>query len=325
MVSGRCIPLGNACLVRSHLSVRVMSERSIPLPASQPWRLQLTACTLPTSAPHPPSRPSHPHPPPHSRSSLPGRLDFLFNNAGSSTPAQPLESVPLAQFLACVQLNLVAPFLCTQEAFRLMQAQAPAGGRILNNGSISAHAPRPFSAPYTMTKHAVTGLTKVRTDWQRLLGGGSLLTAVLRRHPDPPPFRSFLTLQSASLDGRAYGITVGQIDIGNASTAMGGRHAQGPGALQPNGERKVEATIEVCELLSWHPPVRTGARRLTLCAAVWQGGARGGRGAGDGQPAAACQHAVSDDHGERHAVRGAGLRQRQRGWVGRGTDLGQEG
>ena len=110
-----------------------------------------------------------------------GRLDLLFNNAGVGAPAVPLEELTFAQWKNVVDINLTGAFLCTQEAFRLMKSQSPRGGRIINNGSISAHAPRPNSAPYTATKHAITGLTK-----------------------------------STSLDGRKYDIACGQIDIGNA-------------------------------------------------------------------------------------------------------------
>ena len=112
-----------------------------------------------------------------------GRLDVLFNNAGQFAPAVPLEDVSFEQWRAIVDTNLTGAFLCTQQAFRLMKEQRPPGGRIINNGSIAAHAPRPHSAPYTASKHAVTGLTK-----------------------------------QTALDGRAYGIACGQIDIGNART-----------------------------------------------------------------------------------------------------------
>ena len=114
-----------------------------------------------------------------------GRLDVLFNNAGMGTPAMPFEDLKLDQWQAVVDTNLTAPFLCTQHAFRIMKDQTPRGGRIINNGSISAHAPRPFSVAYTSTKHAITGLTKC-----------------------------------TALDGRAYNIACGQIDIGNARTEL---------------------------------------------------------------------------------------------------------
>jgi len=127
-----------------------------------------------------------------------GRLDLLFNNAGIGTPPVPLEDLTVEQWKAVVDTNLTAAFLCTQEAFRIMKQQEPRGGRIINNGSISAHTPRPFSAPYTATKHAITGLTK-----------------------------------STALDGRAYDIACGQIDIGNAATPLTERMTQG--VPQPNG------------------------------------------------------------------------------------------
>jgi NAD(P)-dependent dehydrogenase (short-subunit alcohol dehydrogenase family) len=137
-----------------------------------------------------------------------GRLDVLFNNAGIGAPAIPLEDLTFEQWKAVVDTNLTGAFLCTQEAFRIMKSQEPRGGRIINNGSISAHAPRPFSAPYTATKHAITGLTK-----------------------------------SASLDGRAYNIACGQIDIGNAATEMTERMTAG--VPQADGTRKVEPRIDV--------------------------------------------------------------------------------
>jgi NAD(P)-dependent dehydrogenase (short-subunit alcohol dehydrogenase family) len=134
---------------------------------------------------------------------LHGRLDLLFNNAGIGAPSIPLEDVSVAQWKAVIDTNLTGPFLCTQFAFRIMKDQTPRGGRIINNGSISAHAPRPFSAPYTAAKHAITGLTK-----------------------------------SASLDGRAYNIAVGQIDIGNAETPMTARMTSG--VLQADGQQVPE-------------------------------------------------------------------------------------
>jgi NAD(P)-dependent dehydrogenase (short-subunit alcohol dehydrogenase family) len=137
-----------------------------------------------------------------------GRLDLLFNNAGSGAPPVPLDTLTLAQWRAVVDVNLTAVFLCTQHAFRMMKAQTPRGGRIINNGSISAHAPRPFSAPYTATKHAITGLTK-----------------------------------ACSLDGRAHDIACGQIDIGNAATEMTERMAAG--TLQANGDTAVEPRMDV--------------------------------------------------------------------------------
>jgi len=139
------------------------------------------------------------------------RLDLLFNNAGTATPPVPLEELSFEQWKAVVDINLTGVFLCTQQAFRLMKSQTPRGGRIINNGSISAHAPRPLSAPYTATKHAITGLTK-----------------------------------SCSLDGRAYDIACGQIDIGNAATDMTERMSTG--VLQPNGQLMVEARMDVAHV-----------------------------------------------------------------------------
>ncbi len=137
-----------------------------------------------------------------------GRLDLLFNNAGVFTPGVPLEDLPFEQWKAAVDTNLTGAFLCTQHAFRIMKAQSPKGGRIVNNGSISAHAPRPNSAAYTATKHAMTGLTK-----------------------------------AASLDGRAHDIAVGQIDIGNAATDMTERMAAG--VLQADGSVRPEARMDL--------------------------------------------------------------------------------
>jgi NAD(P)-dependent dehydrogenase (short-subunit alcohol dehydrogenase family) len=137
-----------------------------------------------------------------------GRLDVLFNNAGCNAPGIPMEDLTFAQWIQVVNVNLTGAFLCAQEAIRLMKAQQPRGGRIINNGSISAHAPRPNSAPYTATKHAVTGLTKC-----------------------------------ISLDGRAYDITCSQIDIGNAATEL--TAGMSVGALQPNGEIVPEPRFDV--------------------------------------------------------------------------------
>jgi NAD(P)-dependent dehydrogenase (short-subunit alcohol dehydrogenase family) len=136
-----------------------------------------------------------------------GRLDLLFNNAGMGAPAMPFEDLSLEQWQAVVNTNLTAPFLCTQHAFRIMKDQTPRGGRIINNGSISAHAPRPFSSAYTSTKHAITGLTK-----------------------------------ATNLDGRAYDIAVGQIDIGNAATPMTDRMVDG--VLQPDGRKMPEPRMD---------------------------------------------------------------------------------
>jgi NAD(P)-dependent dehydrogenase (short-subunit alcohol dehydrogenase family) len=137
-----------------------------------------------------------------------GRLDVLFNNAGIGAPGVPLEDLSSKQWRAVVDTNLTAPFLCTQHAFRIMKDQTPRGGRIINNGSISAYAPRPFSVAYTATKHAISGLTR-----------------------------------SASLDGRAYDIACGQIDIGNALTDMTARSSSGQ--LQPNGQTVPEPRMDV--------------------------------------------------------------------------------
>ena len=137
-----------------------------------------------------------------------GRLDVLFNNAGTGAPAVPLEELTFEQWKKVVDVNLTGVFLCTQEAFKLMKAQSPRGGRIINNGSISATAPRPNSAPYTATKHAITGLTK-----------------------------------SIALDGRKHDIACGQIDIGNAATEMTAKMAGG--VPQASGAVAVEPTMDV--------------------------------------------------------------------------------
>lgn len=140
-----------------------------------------------------------------------GRLDLLFNNAGANSPAVPIEDLPVDDWMKVVSVNLTGVFLCAREAFRLMKEQIPKGGRIINNGSISAHVPRPNSAPYTATKHGVTGLTK-----------------------------------SLALDGRAHRIACGQIDIGNAATEMTERMTVG--VLQPDGSLKVEPRIDVAHV-----------------------------------------------------------------------------
>ncbi len=139
------------------------------------------------------------------------RLDLLFNNAGVNAPGIPLEDLSYEQWSAVVDVNLTGVFLCTQEAFKLMKAQDPRGGRIINNGSISAHAPRPHSAPYTATKHAITGLTK-----------------------------------STALDGRKYDIACGQIDIGNAATEMTARMSEG--VPQADGSVAVEPTMDAADV-----------------------------------------------------------------------------
>ena len=142
-----------------------------------------------------------------------GRLDVLFNNAGIGAPAIPMEELTLEQWQNVVNTNLTGAFLCTQEAIRIMKSQDPRGGRIINNGSISAHAPRPFSVAYTSTKHAITGLTK-----------------------------------STSLDGRAYDIACGQIDIGNAATPLASRMAKG--VPQANGTIAPEPLMDVAHVAS---------------------------------------------------------------------------
>jgi NAD(P)-dependent dehydrogenase (short-subunit alcohol dehydrogenase family) len=137
-----------------------------------------------------------------------GRLDVLFNNAGIGAPAMPIEDIPYETWKKVVDINLTGMFLCTQEAIRLMKSQEPRGGRIINNGSISAHTPRPGAAAYTSTKHAVTGLTK-----------------------------------QTALDCRGKDIVCGQIDIGNAATPLTERMVQGDGVLQPDGRKMVEARM----------------------------------------------------------------------------------
>ncbi|HLS68866.1 MAG TPA: SDR family oxidoreductase [Kiloniellales bacterium] len=136
-----------------------------------------------------------------------GRLDLLFNNAGTGAPAVPIDELPVEEWQKVVDANLTGAFLCSRQAFRLMKKQQPRGGRIINNGSISAHTPRPHSAPYTATKHAITGLTK-----------------------------------ACALDGRDFDIAVGQIDIGNAATPMTERMKEG--VLQPDGSTRAEARMD---------------------------------------------------------------------------------
>lgn len=140
-----------------------------------------------------------------------GRLDLLFNNAGINAPAKPLEELTFDEWQTVINTNLTGAFLCIQQAFRIMKRQDPMGGRIINNGSISAHVPRPHSAPYAASKHGVTGLTR-----------------------------------SSSLEGRAYNIAVGQIDIGNAYTPM--TEKMRVGVLQADGSRKVEPTIDLADV-----------------------------------------------------------------------------
>jgi len=142
-----------------------------------------------------------------------GRLDLLFNNAGVFVPSVPIDELPVEHWRQSVDVNLTGAFLCAQGAFRLMKKQSPRGGRIINNGSISAHAPRPNSAPYTATKHAITGLTK-----------------------------------SLSLDGRAFDIACGQLDIGNALTEMA--QPMTKGVRQANGDIAIEPTMDVAHVAS---------------------------------------------------------------------------
>jgi len=163
-----------------------------------------------------------------------GRVDLLFNNAGTGAPAIPLEDLTVEQWKTVVDINLTAVFLCTQEAFRTMKSQSPRGGRIINNGSISAHAPRPLSSPYTATKHAITGLTK-----------------------------------ATSLDGRAYDIACGQIDIGNAATEMTQRMTGG--VLQANGTTAPEPRMDVqhvadAVVMMARLPLETNVQFLTVMA-----------------------------------------------------------
>jgi len=163
-----------------------------------------------------------------------GRLDLLFNNAGIGTPPIPMEDVSFDQWKAVVETNLNGTFLCTQEAIRIMKAQTPRGGRIINNGSISAHSPRPHSVAYTATKHAITGLTK-----------------------------------STSLDGRAYDIACSQIDIGNAATDLTARMPLG--VLQANGQVAAEPTIDTAHVgravvYMANLPLDTNVQFMTLMA-----------------------------------------------------------
>src|SRR3989442_2761790 len=163
-----------------------------------------------------------------------GRLDLLFNNAGTGAPAVPMEDLTFEQWTSAVDVNLTGAFLCAQEAIKIMKTQQPRGGRIINNGSISAHAPRPNSAPYTATKHAITGLTKC-----------------------------------ISLDGRKYDIACGQIDIGNAATDLTGRMAAG--IIQANGTIMPEARLDlkhVCEAVLYmaNLPLDANVQFMTVMA-----------------------------------------------------------
>jgi len=163
-----------------------------------------------------------------------GRLDVLFNNAGRGAPAVPIEQLTLEQWDAVVRVNLTGAFLCAQEAIRMMKAQTPRGGRIINNGSISAHVPRPNSAPYTATKHAITGLTK-----------------------------------SISLDGRAWDIACGQIDIGNAATPLTERMssgvAQADGSIAPEPRMDVRHVAEAVVYMA-NLPLDVNVQFLTVMA-----------------------------------------------------------
>ena len=163
-----------------------------------------------------------------------GHLDVLFNNAGTGAPAVPLEDLSVDEWKRVVDVNLTGVFLCTQEAFRLMKSQTPRGGRIINNGSISAHAPRPNSAPYTATKHAITGLTK-----------------------------------STALDGRAYNIACGQIDIGNAATDLTARMKDGViqahGAIVPEPRMDVEHAAQAVLTMA-RLPLETNVLFMTIMA-----------------------------------------------------------
>ncbi len=157
-----------------------------------------------------------------------GHLDVLFNNAGVSAPAVPLEDLPHSQWSSVIATNLTGAFLCTQEAFRIMKGQTPRGGRIINNGSISAHAPRPHSAAYTASKHGITGLTK-----------------------------------STALDGRAYDIACGQIDIGNARTELAAQLAARSAAPEPLMDVKyvADAVLQMASL-----PLDTNVLFMTIMA-----------------------------------------------------------
>ena len=204
---GRAVALG---LANEGYAVVVAGRRKEPLEATvaEGSRLGARMLSVPTDVADPPSvRALFAQ-----TAEAFGRLDLLFNNAGLGAPPMPLEDLTYEQWSAVVGANLTGAFLCTQEAIKLMKSQVPRGGRIVNNGSISAHSPRPNSAPYTATKHAITGLTK-----------------------------------STSLDGRKYDIACGQIDIGNAATEM----TQGmvKGVMQANGEVEVEPRIDVSHVV----------------------------------------------------------------------------
>jgi len=203
---GRCVALA---LVQNGYSVVLAGRRREPLEATaaEAKRMNSQALAIPTDVRDPGSV----------RALFAktketfGRLDLLFNNAGISDPAVPLEELTYEHWKSSVDTNLTGPFLCTQEAFKIMKDQQPRGGRIINNGSISAHAPRPNSAPYTATKHGILGLTK-----------------------------------ATSLDGRKYDIACGQIDIGNAATEMAERMKKG--VPQANDTIAVEPTMDPAEV-----------------------------------------------------------------------------
>ena len=163
-----------------------------------------------------------------------GRLDVLFNNAGIGSPAKPIDEIPVQTWLDVVNINLTGSFLCARSAFSLMRTQSPQGGRIINNGSISAHAPRPGSTPYTSTKHAITGLTK-----------------------------------TLSLDGRPFDIACSQIDIGNALTEMAMPMTKG--VPQADGSIKAEATMDVAHVADAvlhiaELPLETNVQFMTIMA-----------------------------------------------------------
>jgi NAD(P)-dependent dehydrogenase (short-subunit alcohol dehydrogenase family) len=172
-----------------------------------------------------------------------GRVDLLFNNAGRFSPAREVDAVPLAEWQAAVAVNLTGVFLCTREAFRVMRAQDPRGGRIINNGSLSAQVPRPMSAPYTATKHAVTGLTR-----------------------------------ATALDGRPYGIACGQIDVGNAATSM--TDAMADGVLQADRTVRPEPRMDVDDVARAVVymaglPLDANVANLTVLATTMPFGGRG--------------------------------------------------
>ena len=173
------------------------------------------------------------------------RVDVFFNNAGTFGPAASVDEVPVEEWDATVAVNLTGAFLCARAAVRVMRAQTPQGGRIINNGSISAHTPRPLSVAYTTTKHAITGLTK-----------------------------------AIDLDGRAYGVSCGQIDIGNTATEITAGLGVGSGALQADGSRRVEPTFDVADaaatvLFMAELPASANVRELLITAAGMPFGGRG--------------------------------------------------